>query len=108
MLQYLKAAFSIDRNFQIHVFADRIFERYFSEISALVSVMAIELRHQLEPKLLDAKNKLLTLKKRGIEKYSFLINEFNEIDIMLKSAQVDFDTNTYFGLDNCRMKIVQL
>lgn len=104
----LSKAIRLDRNYSIHIFNDAIFEPHTNEIRGLLSFIRKNLDNNINPELLKAKKYLETFQSKGISRFPDLHNEYIKLEALYRMAETDYNTGTYFGIDDCRLKLEEL
>jgi predicted RNA-binding protein with RPS1 domain len=107
-LSFLKKAIEIDRVYSIHVFKDKVFEQNKEHVIQLLSTLKNNLRQSVEPHLRKAKLYITEFQSKGISQFQNLDSEFKQVIEEVRLAEMDFNTGTYFGFDDCRKKLEKL
>lgn len=113
LLKYFEMAVSIDREYlrsriKDDPFYDGVFEPNKEIISELIAEMTKTKGDWARYKLTKAQNKIARLERKNISKYFDLRAQFNEVCRQVKLAEKDFQTETYFGFDDCQLKLDSL
>lgn len=105
LLLNLKKAIEIDRDYAFKYEQDRVFENHKTEITSLLTTLKDLKRTSTEPKLIQAKRYITQLEQKNISKSTNLYGEFQNLKKLVQLAEIDFQTHTYFGFDDCQSKL---
>ena len=105
LLSNLEKAIEIDRKYAIQVFNDGIFEPNINHITELIDQLRVAKEKMVQPKLNKEKSLLAKLEQKNISQYPQLYDEFKKLKAAVLSAEKDFQTKTYFGIDDCQIKL---
>lgn len=105
MLLNLAKAIGIDRDYSFKYELEKVFERNKSHIIILLGRLKDAKRKSAEPKLIKAKSYITQLEQRNISQSSNLYGEFQKLRKYVQLAESDFQTQTYFGFDDCQIKL---
>jgi tetratricopeptide (TPR) repeat protein len=107
-LFYFKKSIDIDRDYSFKYEEDKVFEKNIKHIIIFLTRLRELKKKTVEPKLLKAKNYIAQLEQKNISKSSALIGEFQNLKSQVLLAEKDFQTQTYFGFDDCETKLNKL
>ena len=104
----LSKAISLDRDYSIHIFNDAIFDPHKNEIRGLLSTIRENLDSKIKPELVKVKKYFETFQSKGITDFPGLYNEYVELEALYRIAEIEYNTGTFFGIDNCRLILEKL
>jgi tetratricopeptide (TPR) repeat protein len=107
-MSYLQKAIEIDRNYSIWIWDDKVFQKIKDQIRELLSQLTEIKRKTIEPKLVKAKGFISQLEQKSISQSKELYGEFKKLEMVVHLADKDFQTQTYFGFDDCEKKLNSL
>lgn len=108
MMENLSKAIRLDRNYALHIFQDDIFKPYTHEIAGMISLVKEQIAQTVKPELIKAQAYLESFQSKGIGKFPHLHAEFLHLETEYKIAESEYNTETFFGMDNCRLKLEEL
>ena len=108
MMENLSKAIRLDRNYALHIYQDEIFEPYAQEITGMLSTIRESIAQNVKPELRKAQAYLESFQSKGISQFPHLHAEFLNLEAEYKIAESEYNTGTYFGMDNCRLKLEEL
>ena len=108
MLLNFGKAVEIYRDYSFKFEEENVFEKNKTQIiDFLVKLKEVKLK-SVERELQKAKDYINILESKGIADFQNLESEYKQIKNQLKTAEKDFQTGTYFGIDDCRIKLEEL
>lgn len=113
LLEHFRRAVEIDRNYlrcviKDDLFYDGVFEPNIDYIKELIKNMTSDKMKLAENKLNNAISNIEKLESMNIKDSKLYSNEYKEADAQLALAEKDFWTDTYFGYDDCFIKLQNL
>lgn len=108
LLQNLKKAIEIDRDYSWKWENDKVFEDHKPLIFEFLSNLKEQKRIKAVPLLDKAKHYISKFESKNISQFPNLKAEFNELKQLITTAEKDFKTGTYFGFDDCNIKLENL
>lgn len=105
MLLNIAKAIEIDRDYSFKYEFEGVFEKNRGDILTLLGQLKDAKRKSTEPKLIKAKSYIAQLEQKNISQSSNLYSEFKSLKKVVQLAESDFQTQTYFGFDDCLIKL---
>jgi tetratricopeptide (TPR) repeat protein len=105
LLLNLGKAIAIYRDYSFKYEEDKVFEKCKVHIIAFLAKLKELKRKSVEPELQKAKSYISSLESKGISQFQTLNSEFKLIKENVRLADLDFQTETYFGFDDCQIKL---
>lgn len=108
MLFNLNKAIEIDRDYSYRYEEDMVFDKNKKYILPFLEYLT-ELKKKIATQnLLKAKNYIQQLELKNISESSSLFDQFQKLRTIVFKADCDFKTKTYFGYDDCQIKLNEL
>ena len=103
-------AVTIDRNYLRALisndpFYDKVFEPNKEHLLALINQMISEKRLNAKNKLDKVKNLISQMENKNVSRHENIYNDFLKSKKQLLLADKDFQTDTYYGFDDCLIKL---
>jgi tetratricopeptide (TPR) repeat protein len=108
LLNNLSKAINIYRDYSFKYEEDEVFNKNKKHIEALLIRIRDGKKKSVEKELQQAKISIDNLVSRGIENFPNLKSEYIQIKEKFRLAEEDFQTGTYFGFDDCGLKLNEL
>lgn len=105
LLENLGKAIEIHRDYMLKYEEVKVFGKSKPQILAFLTQLKEQKRESATQKLKKAKSYINTLESKGISRFQNLNAEFQPIKKKVHLAEMDFQTETYFGFDDCLIKL---
>lgn len=105
LVHNLNKAIMIHRDYSFKYEEDKAFEKSKPIIIDFLRRLKEKKRKSVGAELQKAKNYIDTFESKGITQFQNLNAEFNIIKEKVRLADLDFQTETYFGYDDCQINL---
>jgi len=105
LLQNLEVAIELDRDYSWKYEQDGVFKKNQRQILEFLAQLKVSKKIVVLPKLQKAKSIINNLEQKNISQSKALFEEFKCLKEMVQLAEKDFQTNTFFGYDDCERKL---